>query len=297
MAAIPGAVEPAAPASEPAAPAAEPAAATPAAEPAAPASWLEGSDADTLGYVTKKGWKEPGDVLKSYRNLEQLTRLPAEQLVRLPGDPDDAEAWSEVHAKLGRPEGPDGYQFDNAAPPEGTVDLAPWFREQAHAHGLNQRQAAGMLEAYNAQIGTLLQEQEETKAAQLEQDVTALKREWGTEYEANVQAGKRFAAAFGLEADFLEGLEGTAGYLGLMKGAARIGRGLAEHSFVDPGNEGEAQFGMTPDVAKAKIAELRADPQFQKAYLNLDGQVPAATHKEAKDRMTQLMQVANPEPA
>lgn len=57
-------------------------------------------------YVGDKGWKAPKDLLKSYRELENMES----KRISIPAD-DDAEAWNKLYAKLGRPETADKYDI------------------------------------------------------------------------------------------------------------------------------------------------------------------------------------------
>jgi hypothetical protein len=75
------------------------------------ASWLDALDADGKNYVSKKGFKEPKDVLQSYINLEKLHGVPQDRLLKLPetleGD-DAAPLWE----KLGKPKEASEYTFE-----------------------------------------------------------------------------------------------------------------------------------------------------------------------------------------
>ena len=76
-----------------------------AAEPQAPAaespSWNAGFDEDTSAYVENKGWKDPTDILNSYRNLEKFAG-GSKNLIELPGVDAAPEALDSFYNKLGR---------------------------------------------------------------------------------------------------------------------------------------------------------------------------------------------------
>ena len=65
------------------APAAPAAGVQPTAQPSANSVWTAAFDEDTNAYVSNKGWKEPSDLLMSYRNLEKFAG-GAKNLLELP---------------------------------------------------------------------------------------------------------------------------------------------------------------------------------------------------------------------
>lgn len=220
---------------------------------------------EALGYVQNKGWKTIADAVSSYQNLETLQRTPENQLLRLPEDLNNAEAMAEVHKRLGRPDASDGYDFGEYETPEGSIDLRPEYRTAAHELGLSQHQLMGLFEWFNGRMDGLSTEADEAASIQTERDVQDLKREWGAEYQPNIDAGKRFAARFGLDQDALAEMEHGMGTKKFLILAAAVGRGLGEHP-APQGTETVGALSMTPEAALAAITELRGDEAFQKRY-------------------------------
>lgn len=260
-------------------------------EPVAPVEkpWTEGFDESALGLVRDRGWKNPGDAVQSYRNLEKLQGVPENQLVKLPGDPDDGEAWGPVYDKLGRPANGEAYDFGEYQAPEGAVDLSPEYRAEAHKAGLNQGQARGLFDWYNTRVAEAVAEQEEQRGLQSEKDMLDLRKGWGKEYDANIEAGRRFAARAkqaGFDEDFIGRMEnGGVGTKDLLRFTTWIGRATGEH--LGPPREGDVggAFGTTPARARERIAELKADPAFMARYMGSD--------KEAVEKMRTLYEAAN----
>ncbi len=57
-------------------------------------SWVDAiSDPEVLGYIQKKGWSAPADIVQGYRNLEKLV---GNEKVPLPRGEQDAEGWERV---------------------------------------------------------------------------------------------------------------------------------------------------------------------------------------------------------
>lgn len=254
------------------------------------ASWTDSLGEDAKVFVAGKGWKEPGEAIQSYRALEQHVGVPADRLVKLPVDPESKEEWDQVYTRLGRPEKADEYEFPETEPVNG-LDLAQHFRGWAFETGLNKRQATALFTKYRE----LATQQEEAVAQAYKEDVAKqegeLRSEWGLAYEEHIQDARRFGRAFGLSEDWLAELESVPGvdYKGLLKGAAKIGRALREHSMPE-GDREPGQIGLTPDGAKAQIGRLQADEAFMKIYLNGEGEA----HKEAVRRMNELHKMAYP---
>jgi hypothetical protein len=247
-------------------------------------------DGDALGFVENKGWKAPGEMLASYRTLEGLRGVPEDQLVRIPTDPENAEQVNEYHRRLGRPDTAEGYKLPKVEVAEGAVNLEPDFRAWAHKHGLSQSQAEGLFGEYTAKSEAIAAEIAAAREQQVQIADFELKREWGAEYEANMAHGKRFASVFGLPEDWLARIEDVSGYKGLLQGAAKIGRAIAEHKFAD-GDEpgaGDQPFGLTPDAAKTQIAELVSNEEFLLPYQNRSH----PGHKAAVEKMERLQKLA-----
>lgn len=215
--------------------------------------WTAGLPEDARGYVEMKGWADPASVVESYKNLEHLQRVPRDRLLELPEDLADGEAMGAVFSRLGRPEKAEEYQIESLEV-EGETNILPAFKEAAHGAGLSQAQAERLAGWYNElyeQAQTQKNEQAEQRATV---EMTALKRDWGPEYDANVMAGKRAVQWLGLEGDDLEKLEEALGPRKLLEMTTRIGRGLGEHS--QPGGDAEeGGFGMTTARARAVLEE------------------------------------------
>ena len=248
------------------------------------APWYGEIDDSLVGYIENKGWKSPGDAINGYANLEKLLGADrAGNTVVLPKE-GDAEGWNEIYNRLGRPEKPDEYKI------EGDDDRAQWFRDQAHAAGLNQEQASKLYGAWSEQEQAREQAQGEEIQAQQAADIESLKKDWGLQYEANVMAGRKAASRFGLDEEKLGSLEESLGTRGLLEFMSKIGRSMGEDSFESGASSGRG-FGLTPQAAQAKIGELKGDKDFQAAYL--DAGHPG--HREAMEKMTRLAQAAYPE--
>lgn len=263
-------------------PAAHPAAGTPSGAPAAsPSAWTDAiTDQDLRGFVQTRGWKDPGSLAESYRNLEKLTGVPADKIIKLPGE-DDTEGWNSVWGRLGRPETPDGY---NLPLPDGVPgDFAKTAAAKFHELGIPAKQAEALTAWWNEQSTTAQQQQMQAREQQAEIDLNQLRQEWGQTYDAEIEKARRAVRQFGVEQEQLQKIEDAIGTAQLMKLWAKIGNSLGEASF-EGGETGAKSFGVSKDAAVAKINALKSDQAWTAKYLSGDAQ--------AKAEMERLMQLA-----
>lgn len=241
--------------------------------PAAAGDWLSGFSAENRGYVENKGWKDPGAMLESYRVLEKVRGVPAERLLKLPEKDDDAAGWGEVYGRL-RPGKVEDYGIEGADPE---------LLSKVYEAGLSKRQAQA-LATYLGERGKAAQAKAaEERGLKAETDLAALRREWGQEYDANIQAGQRAKQALGWNDETLDKLEEALGTRGALELAARIGRGLSEDGFAgprEPQGSTAQPFGMTRSAALAKYSELMGSPEFQKRLMSEDPAVRRAAVNE-----------------
>lgn len=247
----------------------------------APPAWNEGLDEETSTYVQNKGWKDPKDILTSYRNLEKFAG-GSKNLVELPGVDADPDTLGQFYNKLGRPETPDSYKFsehENADP-----EVTEWFRNTAHELGLTDKQAASLYDKWNEMSSGQMKELEQQSIKQAEQEIADLKKEWGKGYEAQVDAGRRAVNALGYDKEQLSALEAKMGTAEMMKLFAAVGSKMGEDSFADGSRNNSDAFGLTPAAARQQLTDLKMDKNFMAEYLN--------GNKDAIAKMQRLMDAA-----
>jgi hypothetical protein len=154
---------------------------------------------DARELVQAKGWKQPGDVVAGYRELERF--LGADKAARgvvLPKDDNDAEGWGQLWQRLGRPEKPQGYGLDKiqGANPQVVEPIA----QAMHELGLSTRQATKLAEAWVGLSQRVQEEgaaQRQTEAAERAgRELEEVKRAWGADYEPRADLATRFALSF-----------------------------------------------------------------------------------------------------
>lgn len=245
--------------------------------PSVVSDWTKSFDEETRGYVQNKGWKDAGEVLHSYKNLEKLHGVPAEKLVKLP-DGDDAAGMSALYDKLGRPSKPEEYKLE--IPKDGSPEFAKFASEMFHKNGLSAKQGQEIVKAWNEYQAGAMQASEQSLVQKLEVGKQTLQREWGAAHEQNVKVASRAAREFGVTPQALDAMEASMGYDGVMKFFHNIGSKMGESAFV-MGSQDNGLF--TPDQARSKISALKQDGEFQKKYINGD-----ASAKREMERLHQM---------
>jgi len=288
----PAATAPAGTAPAPA-PAAPPATGTPAGAPAAPApnAWFDKLDADTRAWAANKGYDKmsPDDiaanVAKSYRNLEQVSKLDGSKVLRAPETHDEFMAMA---PKLGMPADPAEYEMPV---PEGTTadkDFEAWARKSFHEIGLTKAQAAKLATSYNELFAAEVTRQTEALAERTRAQDVALQKEWGAAHKDNVAIAAAGSRALGLTREQVAALQSTLGYDGLMKTMHQIGVKIGDPTFVTNGVPGGRA--LAPADAQAEIRRLQQDADFQRAYLDRNH----SKHAEMNKRWNDLFQQAYP---
>lgn len=245
-------------------------------------SWYADFDETTSAYVQNKGWQSPTDLLTSYRNLEKFAG-GSKNLLELPGPDADPAKMAEFYNKLGRPEDPGQYGIE---PPEnGDPEMTNWFKTTAHELGLTTKQAQELFNRYNGFASEKMQSMGQQASQNAERDIASLKQEWGQGFDAQIDMGRRAAAALGFDADRLSKYESVLGTGEMLKLFATLGSKMGEPTFADGGRSGSAgNFGITPAQAQQQLSELKMDKEFMGQYM--------AGNKDAVAKMQRLMGAA-----
>lgn len=232
--------------------------------------WLSGfKSEETRNYITNKKFQTPEALAESYKNLEAKlsTRHPEDRTIYLP-EKMEGDAVKNVFQRLGMPKEMKDYDFakdDKAADPK-TVEA---FQNIFYENNLTKDQAAGVAKKYTEYVqGLQVQQQEAHKNALLQGDA-ALKKEWGAQYDSNINIAKQGAKILGLDAKTLDAIEAMQGREALFKTLQRIGVSVGESNFIDGSGAG-ASKDMTPEQAQAEIQRLYQDKKFQKKFNNGD---------------------------
>ena len=260
---------------------------------AAQASWYSSLDENTRGYIQNNGLSDKDPVAafqaaaKSHQELFQHFGAPAERLVTLPAD-QNPDSWKPIWQKLGAPAEATGYDLSGVKQGDQALDagFVTAVQQAALAANLPAQGAVKMTEAF---VKYQADQAAATKAAQtdaLEAQRTALKNNWGQNYEANLAQARTAFQRTGATADQLNALESVIGYDKVMEFFRGISTKIAEDGYVAPGAiAGEAP--KTVEAAKQALDTLAADSEWMKRW--------AAGGRNEQAEMERLMRQANPE--
>jgi len=239
-------------------------------------------------------YKSLEGLAESHVNLQKMLGQK-DRLITLPGTDAGPEEWGEVFAKLGRPDKPTGYQFQEPEDlPEGTPevsgDLVDGFRAKAHEAGLTTQQANELYSWFRQTEAGAVAQTAEQKAETLRNAENTLRAEWGAAYDDKLAAAREVAASYG--DDFVSMLEETG--VGNDPRMAKVLADLWDSRQEDqPRGAGVPSGGaMTPDQAEAQIQALLGDEAFTKAFY--DQHHP--NHDASVEKMKRLYEMKFPEP-
>ncbi|MFN3856545.1 MAG: hypothetical protein ACK4RV_02265 [Caulobacter sp.] len=221
------------------------------------------SDAETRAYIERKGFKDLNALGASFASLERRL-FDDKQRVLLPSGDDDAEGFDRVYAALGRPETPDGYGFGElqGSDPEFAGKVAEWL----HGAGVGKAKAAVLAEKWNEYVSGRATAAATEKEQQAQADWTALKADWGAQFDANAEFFRRGATTYGVDADAMLAIEDALGTKRTVELFAAIGKAQADDTFVKP--DAKPKFAMTAEQAKARMDTLKKDTGWQTRWMN-----------------------------
>ncbi len=258
-----------------------PAAGNPEAQTAAPAAWYAKPDIDQGAVAWAKGRGYNLDQMNEHAlpailghyNAEKLIGLDrAGRTVAIPKDDAPAAEWDAYHAKLGRPESPKGYKL-----PDGLKDdpVATQFLEVAHKAGYTQKHIDQAFEFIGQQTEALQAKEEQEREVKAQQDVAALRSDWGQEFELRSEAARRAVRELGLSKEEALAIEKSLGVGRASKVFFEIGKSLLEDKAEGLRGGGAGAFGLSPTEARGRIDALKRDTEFSKKMLAGDAQAKA----------------------
>ena len=253
--------------------------------------WFDGLDAETLGAWDNKGWKKDdpralvGELHKAWKAAEKFVGVPADQVLKLPKDASDEAGWVSVRQRLGMPAEAKDYDFTTIKRADGSAidqTLADSLRAAMHKAGTPKDAAPEIIKAVVKNMDDAAAATAATRANTLKAERETLTKEWGNNFEFNRLTAMQGAKRLGVDEATVAKLESEIGYAKVMEMFRKIGQGTSEDTFVEAGSSGNP---TTLNGAKARISELKSDPEFTRKYL--------AGSKKEVDEMNALIALAN----
>jgi len=179
-------------------------------QPATDPTWYDSiADDDLKAFISGKGFKDAGEAARALQELEGKSAVP-----------ESVDAY-----QLPVPEGVDAGFAGEAA---------KWMQEAGIPVGAAQTLAG----KWNAYMVAQVQAAEQQRMVQGEADVNALKTEWGNQYDANVELGRRAVRTFGIDETALDAINQALGDAQTLRLFQRIGSHLGEATLLPSGAGG-----------------------------------------------------------
>ena len=224
------------------------------------------------------------------------SRMVGADKLTIPGKDATEEDWVNAFAKLGRPDTPDGYNIKSSeALPEGTIspDRMKSFAEFMHSKGAPAKLVQDIVAWHEGMVIEDIKSIEQGGEKSKEETSRQLASEYGNAVEAKLKMANRAFGNLKSGEAALAKIKGAglANDIDIVKMAIELGEHMGEDRLI--GLEDQARgiaMSMTPQMAEAKINELKADPEFHKAWT--DRYHPG--HASAMEKITKLQKDAYP---
>jgi len=204
--------------------------------------------------------KDVENLARSYVNAQ---RLIGADKIPLPANPTE-EDLDRVYSRLGRPESADNYEIavdGNVV----TEEVANNYKDVAHKLRLTPEQASGVMEYYKSVVentGAVTMQQLEQQRAASE---TALRQEWGSNYDGIVEKAAATAQEFGnpemFDIDLADGTK-LGNNPDFIKAFAKIAEFRQSVTSEDTVSEASQTSFMTREKAQAEVSAIMASPAY-----------------------------------
>jgi hypothetical protein len=227
------------------------------------------TDPELKGYVENRGLaaKTPLEAFletaKAHRAAEAHLGVPADRLLRLPAD-QNPDAWKDVWGRLGASDKADDYDLSSVKFADGKdldPEFASFFKATAAANHIPKEAAVKLAAEFTRYVEK--QSADEATAAQRADEAAreALKRNWGQNYDANLDVAKRAMQTLKPTEEQIDAAEKAFGFDKVLELFRSLGEKMGEDSFVEGGAAGSG-IPRTVDGAKERMDALMSDQDF-----------------------------------
>jgi hypothetical protein len=232
------------------------------------------------------------DFPNAIKQLVHHKKMVGANKVALPTEKSTPAEWDAFYAAVGRPQTEGDYQAEIPEDMKSlyTDERLAAIRKRAFTAGATQKQFATFLQEDLAASSQLLQDLDQAEQRQKDEDVLALKKEFGAAYDERMHVANRLIAeTFGNnETGKLAFLAKYGADPDMVRFASAVGAKMVEHKGLI------AQLTTnTPGEALAKINELRAT----KGYLQMSSEMPREERDGITAKIREYTKQAYPEPA
>ena len=258
-------------------------------KPVSSPEWLTELPEEHKSLLGIKGWKKPGDIIKSYTEIEKLVGLDKIPLPKKDGKGQYEKGELQRYlSAIGLPKDVSGYKVsENFKLPEG-VNIDPTlmesFKAESYEQGLLPHQFAFVMDKLS---GILTKGQELEKAnneKSFNATALALRTKWGVAYEQKTALANKVLQGF--IDDKGKGQEIIKKYGNdpiLIEVLANIGENLSEDALTRVSMSGQL---LDPAAAKSEIEKIRAE------HLKELSDVNDPQHKYWVDKLNEFYKMA-----
>ena len=215
-------------------------------------TFLDSLPEDIRGEPSLKNFTNSADLAKSYIHAQRMVGLDK---IPVPGKHTTEEDWNVIYDRLGRPQDPNEYSFENLSFEADDPGLAE-FKKTAHAAGLNPTQAQKIMEFYNNYAQQVQETSQAQEQAVRQEAESQLRQEYGLAFDKKLkQADNVFSKFFPNEMKDIKLSNGN--LLGNDPSFIKALASLADN-FSEDTMTGENDLTMTPDDAQREIEKLTA---------------------------------------
>lgn len=234
------------------------------------AKWYDslGLADENIGVIQTKGWENADALISSYRELEKHIGADKNDFIKMPKVADgETPDYSEVFARLGRPETADGYELADS-------DFAKAAKEVLFKNGITKSQAKELENWITEYSNNAQKAAEEARSAELDLKaktaIESLKKEWGADFEKNQALAQSAVREFGLSDEVIDAIGDAAG----ADVAAKLFLALAKQSDSNAPLTGYKSGGdESKEMAALKLSEMRNDATIMQKLIDGDQKV------------------------
>jgi hypothetical protein len=214
-------------------------------------AWFDSLDNDLKSNPSVTKFKNPGDLAKSYIELQKA--LGKDKVV-VPTDKSTPEEWKAFFKKAGAPEKDDEYDVSDEDMPEmARLDATSKeaFRKAMHAEGYTKKQFDAAWTFYKDSTNNRLNQQAEELKNLRGSSETSLRGEWGAAYEGKVAGAQKVIDTFFKDKGIRPEFSILANDKGFIKAMADIAEKIGEDVIA-----GSPRMTMTPKEAETELNEM-----------------------------------------
>lgn len=225
-------------------------------------SW--GLSDEDKGFIQSSNYTDPASVIKALRDTKAYVGMDKNDLFKIPkADKDGNRDLSEVYKALGRPEKAEEYGL-------GDTEFAKAAATKLYDLGLSSKQVAELAKFMDEQNAGMQKKADDDWNDSVSKGVEALKKEWGSDYEVNLELAKStvrdVVAKTGFTQEELDKVEKALGTDKATKLFFAIGANNGGIKTLQNYNAGQE----TPEVAAYKLKEMLADKETAKKLAQKD---------------------------